>query len=221
MEIRCLILDHDDTVVQSSKTIHYPAFLETMRILRPHLTPPTFDQYTSYCFDPGFMNMCTDIYLFDETELKIEYAIWKKHTFSSIPTLYPNIDDLIREFKLKDGIIAVVSHSESKEIRRDYMHHFGFEPDIIFGWDQPEHLRKPQAGPCEHILQKFRLQPSQCLMIDDMKLGLIMSKQVKIPFGAAGWSIESKQIQDYFKSEADHYFETVRDLHDFVLKNSA
>lgn len=218
MEIRCLILDHDDTVVQSSKTIHYPAFLETMSILRPQLTPPTFSEYTAYTFDPGFINMCTEIYHFDDTELKIEYAIWKKHTFSSIPTLYPQMDELIREFKKADGIIAVVSHSESKEIRRDYLHHFNFEPDVIFGWDQPEHLRKPQAGPCEHILQKFKLLPSQCLMVDDMKLGLIMAKQVDIPFAAAGWSIESRHIQEYFRAEADYYFETIQQLHDFVLK---
>jgi len=125
---------------------------------------------------------------------------------------------LIRQFKKEDGIIAVVSHSESKEIRRDYLHHFGFEPDIIFGWDQPDHLRKPQAGPCEHILQKFRLLPAQCLMVDDMKLGLIMSKQVDIPFAAAGWSIESEHIQTYFRSEADYYFETIRQLHDFVFE---
>jgi phosphoglycolate phosphatase-like HAD superfamily hydrolase len=55
-------------------------------------------------------------------------------------------------------------------------------------------------------------------MVDDMKLGLIMAKQVDIPFAAAGWSIESRHIQEYFKSEADYYFETIRQLHDFVIK---
>jgi phosphoglycolate phosphatase/pyrophosphatase PpaX len=218
MKIRCLILDHDDTVVQSSKRIHYPAFLETMSILRPDLTPPTYHEYTSYCFDPGFGRMCTEIYLFDDAEMKLEYAIWKKHTMSTIPTLYPQMNELIRQFKNLDGIIAVVSHSESKEIRRDYIHHFGFEPDLVFGWDQPEHMRKPQAGPAEHILAKYRLQPQQCLMVDDMKLGLIMSKQLNIPFAAAGWSIESKEIQDFFRSEADYYFDDISQLTDHVLK---
>ena len=31
----CLVLDHDDTVVQSTPTIHYPAFMATLNELRP------------------------------------------------------------------------------------------------------------------------------------------------------------------------------------------
>ena len=33
--IKCLALDHDDTVVMSSPEIHYPSFVEAMRLLRP------------------------------------------------------------------------------------------------------------------------------------------------------------------------------------------
>ena len=33
--IKCLALDHDDTVVMSSPDIHYPSFVEAMRLLRP------------------------------------------------------------------------------------------------------------------------------------------------------------------------------------------
>ena len=29
----CLVLDHDDTVVRSTPTIHYPAFVETLKAL--------------------------------------------------------------------------------------------------------------------------------------------------------------------------------------------
>ena len=32
--IKCLALDHDDTVVMSSPDIHYPSFVEAMRLLR-------------------------------------------------------------------------------------------------------------------------------------------------------------------------------------------
>ena len=38
MRYRCLILDHDDTVVNSTATIHYPAFLEALKLLRPGVT---------------------------------------------------------------------------------------------------------------------------------------------------------------------------------------
>ena len=35
MRYKCLVLDHDDTVVDSTASIHYPAFLEALKILRP------------------------------------------------------------------------------------------------------------------------------------------------------------------------------------------
>ena len=33
----CLVLDHDDTTVNSTATVHYPAFVEFMKIYRPDL----------------------------------------------------------------------------------------------------------------------------------------------------------------------------------------
>ena len=35
MKFQCLILDHDDTAVDSTREIHYPAHLEVMQTLRP------------------------------------------------------------------------------------------------------------------------------------------------------------------------------------------
>jgi len=32
---QCLILDHDDTAVNSTALIHHPSHLESMRLLRP------------------------------------------------------------------------------------------------------------------------------------------------------------------------------------------
>ena len=31
----CLVLDHDDTLVQSESTVNYPAFLKALEALRP------------------------------------------------------------------------------------------------------------------------------------------------------------------------------------------
>lgn len=34
----CLVLDHDDTLVQSESTVNYPAFLKALEVLRPGQT---------------------------------------------------------------------------------------------------------------------------------------------------------------------------------------
>ena len=36
MKYRCLVVDHDDTVVNSTATIHHPCFVEYMKRFPPH-----------------------------------------------------------------------------------------------------------------------------------------------------------------------------------------
>ena len=39
LRYRLLLLDHDDTTVDSTASIHYPAHVESVRALRPDLEP--------------------------------------------------------------------------------------------------------------------------------------------------------------------------------------
>ena len=57
MRYQCLVLDHDDTVVNSTATIHHPCFEQYLRLRYPgrHCT---LEEYILKNFDPGFMQMC-------------------------------------------------------------------------------------------------------------------------------------------------------------------
>ena len=54
LKYKCLVLDHDDTVVDSTASIHYPSFLAYVAEYRPHLLE-NYDRDTFYRknFDPG------------------------------------------------------------------------------------------------------------------------------------------------------------------------
>lgn len=60
LKFPCLVLDHDDTVVRSTPTIHYPAFVKTLQALRPDVHW-TLEQFIACNFYPGFEAMCRDI----------------------------------------------------------------------------------------------------------------------------------------------------------------
>ena len=49
MRYQCLVLDHDDTVVNSTASVNYPAFVQTLKTLRPdvHMTLDDFFSYSS------------------------------------------------------------------------------------------------------------------------------------------------------------------------------
>lgn len=217
MKYRCLILDHDDTVVKSTPNIHYPSFIEALKVLRPNMKPLLLEEFVSYCFNPGFSELCQDVLKFSKEEQEYQYKTWKKYTNTKIPDFYPGFSDLITEYKKLGGIVCVVSHSESKQIERDYMLNCKLKPDLIFGWDLEEHKRKPSPYPIIEIMKRFELDSDEILVVDDLKPGLDMAKSCNVAFAGAGWSHIIPEIKDYMKINSDHYFSTVDAFKKFIL----
>ena len=75
MRYQCLVLDHDDTVVNSTASVNYPAFVQTLRTLRPDVHM-TLDDFFSYSFEPGFGALCSDILHFSASEMDFQYRTW-------------------------------------------------------------------------------------------------------------------------------------------------
>ena len=215
---RCLILDHDDTVVRSTKEIHYPAFVEMLSILRPHLQI-SIDEFISYNFTIGFLGLCKDVLKLNDAEMEIEYRIWKKYTRNTIPKSFPDMKELLVKFK-QQGIIVVSSHSESYEIKRDYLENFGFEPDHIFGWDIEESLRKPNPFCIEALKEYYQFENKDLIMLDDSKSGYLMCKAANIPFIGNCYYESSQEIKSFFYQNADFTVDTVKDLYPILFRDS-
>ena len=214
----CLVLDHDDTVVQSETTINYPFFCYILDQFRPGQTI-TQEEYTNGCFNPGFAQMCKDRYQFTDQELKDEYQQWMNFVMSHTPDPYPGIRELVHRYKEAGGIICVVSHSSVINITRDYQTHFGVLPDEIYGWDLPEEQRKPSAYPLEQIIKKYHLRPDQILVVDDLKPAWVMCKEVGVPIAFAAWSKENcpailKEMTDL----CDYTFYSPAELEAFLFE---
>ena len=214
----CLVLDHDDTVVQSEATVNYPFFCYILDQYRPGTTI-TLDQYMDGCFRLGFSDMCRQWYGFTEAELVSEYQGWQNYILDHIPSPFPGIERVIRRQRAEGGLICVVSHSCRQNITRDYKTHFGLEPDLIFGWDYPEEQRKPSAYPMEKIMETYDLQPDQLLVVDDMKPAWEMARKVGSPIAFAGWGREGyPEIVKEMKSLCDYSFFSPEALEKFLFE---
>jgi len=215
---KCLVLDHDDTLVKSTPNIHYPSFVESMKQLRPDMDAYTLEEFMTYCFDPGFSRLCKDMLGYSDEELKVQTQVWRSHTGQVIPPIYEGFEGLIRDFKEAGGYICVVSHSEVDRIQRDYDHLLGIVPDMIFGWDQDENKRKPHPYPLEVIMTTYKLKPEDLLMVDDLKPGLDMARKVKVDFVCAGWSHFIESSKAFMREHADYYMDEVSNLYDLLLQ---
>lgn len=213
----CLVLDHDDTVVQTEKAIGYPYFREFIERVRPGKTL-TFAEYVKDCNNMVFADMCRAKWQLTEEELWEEYTGWKAYSRSHIPPLCEGIAQVIRRQKEAGGIVCVASLSTHEIIARDYMQHLGFMPDAVYDYDLPCHQRKPNPYALEDILKRFHLTPDQVLVVDDMKLGWDMAAPLGVPTAYAAWSkVEFPELASQMRGIFTYSFDSPKDLEKFLF----
>ena len=215
MKYKCLVWDHDDTTVNSTATIHHPAFLEFLKVYYPDRTC-SLEEYFLKNFSPGFIEMCREEYGMTDEQLDLEVQFWLDYVKNHIPVAYPGIREIMVRQKAEGGKVCVISHSMKYNLLRDFKANGLPEPDLVYGWEEPPEHRKPNAWPMEQLLEKFSLQPSEVLMIDDLKPGYDMAREVGVDFAAVGWSNDIPEIESFMRSNCRYYFKTVEELAAFV-----
>ena len=211
MRFACLVMDHDDTTVNSTATIHFPAFLAYLELVRPG-AEYTLEEYFRKNFDPGIMALFTGELGMNEQELAGEVQFWQEYVRTRVPKAYDGIREILQRHRAAGGKIAVVSHSLRENIERDYRENDLPEPDLIFGWEQPAERRKPNKWPLEQIMRELKLGPQELLMVDDLKPGFEMARSCGVPFAAAGWANDIPEIEQFMRKNCDFYCKTVQEL---------
>ena len=214
----CLVLDHDDTVVQTERTIGYPYFRDYIERIRPGRTL-SFAEYVQDCNNMVFADMCREKWKFTEAELQEEYLGWKAYSRLHVPEACPGIHRIVKRQKELGGMVCVVSHSSAETISRDYRTHFNLLPDDIYGWDLPEEQRKPNPYPLEQIMKKYGFTPEQILVVDDMKPAREMARKVGAAIAFAQWGkADSPEICAEMQTICDYAFPAPQDLEEFLFR---
>ena len=215
---KCLVLDHDDTVVDSSASIHYPSFVEYLKIARPHLADKyTLEEYFEKNFEPGILELFTEEIGLSDEELKEEEAFWREYVKNHIPNAYEGMREIIADFKALGGIVAVDSHSLTDNIVRDYKANRLPEPDIIYGWDIPKEMRKPAPGTLFDLMEKYKLSPDEILVVDDLKPGYDMARAAGVDIAAAAWAHNVKGIAEFMEANCEYFCKSVEELRKIIF----
>ena len=215
MKYKCLVFDHDDTVVNSTATIHHPCFAEYLRKFYPGESM-SLEDYFLLNFDPGFIPMCRERYGMTDADLAHEARFWQNYVKDHVPVAYPGVREIMERQRAEGGLVCVVSHSFDYNIRRDYAANGLPEPDAVYGWERPEDQRKPHPFPLTDLMERFSLRPSDVLMIDDLKPGYDMAAAAGADFAAAGWAYDIPEIERFMRQNCPLYFKTVKELADWA-----
>ena len=215
MRYKCLVFDHDDTVVESTAQIHWPCFCAFLNRYFPGKSI-SLEDYFLKNFAPGFIEMCREDFGLTDADLDTELKFWQAYVKNHTPRAYAGIRQIMERQKSEGGLLAVISHSFDYNIRRDYEANHLPVPDMVFGWEQPRERRKPNAWPLEQVLEHFSLSPGEVLVVDDLKPGYDMAKALGVPFAAAGWANNIPEIESFMRRNSDYYCKTVDDLAGFL-----
>ena len=218
IKYKCLVLDHDDTVVDSSASIHYPSFVEYLKIARPHLADKyTLEEYFEKNFEPGILELFTEEIGLSPEELEEEEAFWREYVKNHIPSAYPTMKAIMERFKAEGGIIAVDSHSLSENIIRDYKTNDLPDPDVIYGWDIPKEMRKPAPDTIFDLMKRFNLSTDEILVVDDLKPGYDMARAAGVDIAAAAWAHNVRGIAEFMQANCNYFCKDPAELEKIIF----
>ena len=217
MRTRCLVVDHDDTVVNSTATVHYPCFVKYCEQYVPDYRC-TLEHYFLRNFDPGVVSFFRDEVGLGEAGMKHEQAYWNEYVQDHVPQVYPGMAEVLWEQKRRGGLLCVISHSYSRNILRDYLANGLPEPDCVFGWEYPAEKRKPKPDSMHEIMERFGVAPDDMLMLDDLKPGYDMARACGAAFAAAGWANDIPEIESFMRANCKLYFKTVPELYKYLFE---
>ncbi len=218
MKYKCIVIDHDDTVVNSTATIHFPCFVEYLGINMPHLADKyTLNEYFIKNFHPGVEALFLEELGLSEAQFAEEQKYWWKYVKRHIPEAYPGIKEILLDFRSRGGIIAVCSHSYTEYIIRDYEKNALPMPDDIYSWNMPPEKRKPNPYTVLDIMEKYTLSPEEILVIDDSKPAYDMARAAGVDFCAACWAYDVPEIESFMRENCDFFCKTVEELRSLLL----
>ena len=216
MKYRCLVVDHDDTVVNSTATVHYPCFIQYCEEFVPHYRC-TLEEYFLKNFHPGVVPFFRDEVGLGEAGMLHEQAYWNAYVQDHVPRAYPGMADVLWRQKRLGGLLCVVSHSYGRNILRDFEANGLPEPDGVYGWEYPPEQRKPRPYALHDIMRRFSLRPEDLLVLDDLKPGYDMARACGVRFAAAGWANDIPEIEGFMRQNCDLYFKTVPELQEYLF----
>ncbi len=218
LRYRCILIDHDDTAVDSTAAIHYPAHVEALRVLRPGRTPPSSEEWILRNFH-GIMD-----YLVNEPRADAGGARAGVRHLAQLDNLarsalLPRLSPAARRLPRGGREIAVVSHSEADVIASHYRAPRAPRcgPTSSSGGSNDERSASRARGRSGRPCGSFDCDPADALIVDDLKPGVLMSREAGVAFAAAGWGHRIPEIETYMRANAALYCASIDELRDVLL----
>jgi len=218
MKYKALVLDYDDTIVESARVINYPAYRDSLKILRPLMACLSFEDWLAMHSRMGPIGFFKDYLKFNDSEAKRELEIWGGYKRSVTPQFYNGIPEALEEYKSKGGIVTVASLSDGTTVFENFVK-AGMSLDHVFGGDMNPDIIKPNPYVINRIAQLYNFDTTNILVVGDLQTEALFARNGKASFAAACWGHNIPSIKDEFKKlGVETYLETIDQFKKYILQ---
>ena len=81
-----------------------------------------------------------------------------------------------------------------------------------------QRVRNFQTESRPRIMELLSVRPEEMLVVDDLKPGYDMARSVGVPFAAAGWAYDVKEIRTFLQENCPLYFDTPDALYRYLFE---
>ncbi|ELP90417.1 hypothetical protein EIN_016360 [Entamoeba invadens IP1] len=220
LKYKCIVLDQDDTTVDSTPSVHYKSYQLFMSKYRKDSPIFTLEEWYKILWDVNTTQFFNDVLCLSNDEKKEIYQEWINCYTNSRIEMFPGILDFLKEYRSLGGIIIVCTHGQATVIKDFYEKYTNgaFLPDDIYGFD-PTHpeLCKPYPYPIECVLQKYRLTKQDIVVVDDLSHGLLMAKNAGVDSIGALYGKGHQLVADRIKELSKTTVDSVAELKSKVI----
>ncbi|KAL7714586.1 hypothetical protein QTN25_007891 [Entamoeba marina] len=179
LRYKCIIIDHDDTTVNSTPTLHYESYAQFMKENKQE-EPISIQEWYSQIWGLNMSVFLVEKLKLSEEDLPVINKKWYELFCNKTQEMFEGFYEMLVEFRKIGGIVCVCSHSETSVVKKFYEQYNNgkFIPDQIYGYDKncPKKC-KPYTYPIEDIMNKYHLDKESIVVIDDLDHGFNMAKK--------------------------------------------
>ena len=220
LNFKCLVLDHDDTSVDSTPHIHYPCYVEYMKT-RPQDHCLTFEEWFKALWYKGLFGYYREDLHLTESEILEQVALSRQYAMTHERAhFFPGFIEMLQQFRALGGFICVVSFSDETNIYRVYKEETNdqFAPDVVYGWhEETKEQCKPYPYPIHSMMEKYGFAKEDFLVIDDMPQGIEMGKAAGVKCAGAMYGEGHEVLRKEMEECCDYICESVDDLKKLLM----
>lgn len=209
MTCRCIVLDYDNTIVDSFPDAQYGAMnyaCDSLGIER-YTKEELIEIDKTGRIGEDFRRKHPD-------EFDSFWNLFYEYLNDNLPRAYDGMKELLDMYRSKGGIICVVSNSTTDYIKKGMEFNDLPKPDVVYGWDSGEAYRKPNTTSLYEMSIGFGLSPMDILVVDDKPSGIDMANTYGTASCISGWGIIGDDQKDKMREmyPSSKFCDSVADL---------